>query len=266
MANQERSFYTPMHLRNCLGKDNQAVLGITFQARFFSTDTLTQFGENQVIHTRMPISNKEQYISKFFGGWVPEVDDKNQAWVQVSFFNKLGERFAKFAEKHPNATIVVTGNLQAKPFTAKDGTQHYSLNVNAFEFFAPNVNTQSTAAPNTGYNPAGAQQPTPYGAAAQPAPAYGAPAQPAPAYGAPAPAAAPAYGAPAPVPAPQPPAAPQPGYGAPAQPAPAYGAPAAPSAPAPAPAPAPSPAPAAVPQPNANGFYDLSDDDGDLPF
>lgn len=274
MANQQ--IKTSMGLFRCLGKDDQPYLLAVVQGKFFHADTALKAVKEDlsVVHCDMMISGQEDYVAKFLGGWKPEVNDRGVVWVQVSFFNKTAERFLNFAAKYPDASIVVTGSLLVSPYTSKkDNQQHWSLSISANGFYAPNAIPKAGGAAPAYGAPAG------YGAPAAPAmpSGYGAPAA-APAapggYGAPAPAQAPAapggyaapaapggYAAPAPAPsqAPAPaPAAPG-GYAAPAAPG-GYAAPAAPGgygAPAPA---------GAAPVPGKDGFYNIDDDEGKLPF
>ena len=210
---QRQTHRTSMELDRCLNKENQPYLKITMQGKFFKPETaLSQITpETSVIHCNMMISGQEQYISRYMGGWVPEVNEKGVIWVQVSFFNKTAERFLKFAAAHPDAFIVVTGALLTNNYTSrKDNLEHWGLSINAYGFYAPNVSSST--------------------------PAYGG-----------SPAAPGGYGAPQASAAPAAPAAPG-GYGAPQ-------ASAAPAAPA-----------GGVPTPDQNGFYDIGDDDGQLPF
>ena len=243
---QRPAYRTSMELDRCLNRKDEVYLKITMQGRFFKPETaLSQISpETSVIHCKMMISGQEQYISRYMGGWVPEVNEKGAIWVQVSFFNKTAERFLKFAAAHPDAFIVVTGALITDKYTSKkDNLEHWGLSINAYGFYAPNV---SSSAPTYGGSPAapggyGAPQ-APAAPAAPTAPGgYGAPQAPA------APAAPGGYGAPKAPAAPAAPAAPG-GYGAPQ-------APTAPAAPA-----------GGVPIPDQNGFYDIGDDDGQLPF
>lgn len=273
MAN-EQNFRSFMELDRALDKDDQIFLKITLQGRFFNADKeLKTVREGlSVVHCSMMITGQEDYIARYMGNWKPEVNEKGSAWVQVSFFNKTAERFLKFAAAYPDATIVVTGPLLVNPYTSKkDGQQHWGLSITGKGFYAPNI-SKSTAPAAPGYG-GGAAAPSYGGAPAAPG-GYGAGAPAAPA----APAAPGGYGAPTAPADTTAPAAPTPGVygGTPAA------APAAPASAAPAPgvyggasaaAPA-APAPAApggygasqMPDPDANGFYNIPDADGELPF
>lgn len=226
-------FYTPLNLKRCVSAAGVPFVGVTIQGRFFSPDeeiTLTQTNK-KVFHFRMTVQNREKYIGDICG-LTPTVNEENLAWARVSCFDKLAERFVNFMQKHPNAIVTITGAMQVKEWTPKgSNVPQMGINITADDFmFARDVAVSQDGGQKAqgGYTPAAAPQQS----QAQP------PQQQTQGWGH------------------------QGGTTQPTQQTQGWGQ----HSSAPAPAPAPQQAPYAAPQPDRQGFVDLGDEDGELPF
>lgn len=239
---QERKFYTFLALTRSIDKNGNPYIGVTVHGPVRKPDD--QLGAtnngNPVYHFTMPIQNRDQYIadmaSALAGQQVnPDVTDDGTILARVSMFGKTAERFVAFREKHPYADVCVVGALSTRAWTDNNGGGHTAVEIAAFDFFLVRELQPPKSQQQGGYVPqAQAPQQTGY------APQQGGWPQQQP------------QTAPTPTPMPQ-----QQGGWPQQQPQ---------AAPAPAPMPQQQPPQAQLPQRNAEGFFDMSDDDGELPF
>lgn len=272
---QQRKFWSFVHLTRSVTAENVPFVGITVHGPVRKPDEAlgyTQQSNTPVMHFTMPIQGKEEYIAGLCGQ-MPDLTEDGTILAKVSLFGKTAERFAAFLQKHPKADVCVVGKLEIDNWTGNDNSPHSTAKITATDFFL--VRDIGEKKQTQGYTPQGGASAPQQGGWGQQAPAAtSAPPQgggwgatPAPQQGG---WASPQSGAPA-----QQSRSAQPGWSQPPQnqngPAPQGGSWASPQGGAPTQQPPQQSGGWGTPQNgpaprNSEGFVDLDDEDGELPF
>ena len=137
--NTEQKNYSFLNLKHCVREVNgekQEFVGITVNGIVVNpTELKTTERGREFIRFSMPISNRGPFIWQFCGGMAPAANENGTVWASVSFWGRTAQRFAKFLEKHPNASIVVTGSIRIEKSEGDDGKEYVNTNIYGDDFF-----------------------------------------------------------------------------------------------------------------------------------
>lgn len=123
----EKKYYTFLTANKCVGSNGNEFIGVSTILNV-SNFKDRMVGDTVLVSGRAPISNRSQILSTVLGMDIP-ADERDNVWVDVTFWGDRAERFKKYLNGREKVRLFLTGVLTAHEFTRADGSKGIGVSV-----------------------------------------------------------------------------------------------------------------------------------------